>query len=101
MGVSKVIYDGHVIIDLTKDTITEGDLLVGYTAHDKYGTLIYGNMEVYDNSQLETPVIPQRIVSVSDETFIFGEVDMEDGGPYIVGFGTVPIAGSSSSGPKE
>jgi hypothetical protein len=41
-NVNKVIYGGQVLIDLTADTITAGDLAAGVTAHDKSGALITG-----------------------------------------------------------
>lgn len=40
--VNKVIYGGRTLIDLTGDTVTEADILVGKTAHDKSGALIEG-----------------------------------------------------------
>lgn len=33
MAISKVIYGGETLIDLTADTVTADKLLVGYTAH--------------------------------------------------------------------
>ena len=42
MPISKVIYGGAALIDLTSDTITPSVLLSGYTAHDKSGNLIQG-----------------------------------------------------------
>ena len=41
-NVNKVVYGGQVLIDLTADTITAGDLAAGVTAHDKSGALITG-----------------------------------------------------------
>lgn len=40
--VSKVIYGGKTLVDLTADTITAGKLLTGFTAHDKSGAPITG-----------------------------------------------------------
>lgn len=40
--ISKVVYDGRVLIDLTSDTVTETALLTGYTAHNKTGNMITG-----------------------------------------------------------
>lgn len=42
MAVSKVIYDGNVLIDLTGDTATEDKLLSGYKAHGANGETING-----------------------------------------------------------
>ena len=42
MGKNKIIFDGNVLIDLTADTVTAGDLKYGVTAHDRSGTIITG-----------------------------------------------------------
>lgn len=42
MEINKVIYGGNVLIDLTSDTVTEEQILEGYTAHDKSGAVITG-----------------------------------------------------------
>lgn len=42
MAVSKIVYDGRALIDLTADTVTAGALLSGTTAHDKAGNAITG-----------------------------------------------------------
>lgn len=42
MGVSKVIYGGRAIIDLTADTVKEDKILKGYTAHGADGDPITG-----------------------------------------------------------
>ena len=44
--ISKVIYDGNTLIDLTEDTVTEESLLLGKTAHGADGKLIVGTLEV-------------------------------------------------------
>ena len=70
--VSKVVYDGQVILDLTQDTVTESTLLKGYTAHNKFGQKITGLLEVYE------PVDDQDYrfinVSVANEVLTFGSV---------------------------
>ena len=45
MGVSKVVYNGNTLIDLTSDTVTADKLAKGYTAHTQAGELITGTME--------------------------------------------------------
>lgn len=40
--VNKVIYGGRTLIDLTGDTVTASDILVGKTAHDKTGAEVEG-----------------------------------------------------------
>lgn len=42
MGVNKVIVGGEVKLDISKDSVDEGHLLVGYTAHDRNGDLVTG-----------------------------------------------------------
>ena len=42
MSVSKVIYKGSVLVDLTEDTVTPADLASGVTAHKSNGELITG-----------------------------------------------------------
>lgn len=41
-NVNKVIYGGRTLIDLTGDTVTASDILVGKTAHDKTGAEVEG-----------------------------------------------------------
>lgn len=42
MAVSKVVYGGNTLIDLTGDTVTADKLLSGITAHGKDGELVTG-----------------------------------------------------------
>lgn len=51
MAISKVVYGGDVLIDLTADTITEEKVLKGYTAHGKDGKLITGTCMFDANTQ--------------------------------------------------
>lgn len=44
MNVNKVEYEGRVLLDLTEDTVTPENLLVGATAHDSSGQRIVGTM---------------------------------------------------------
>ena len=44
--VNKIIYDGNTLIDLTNDTVTEENLMLGETAHGADGKLIVGTLEV-------------------------------------------------------
>lgn len=43
MAVSKVIYGGNVLIDLTNDTVTADKILAGYKAHGPDGEVINGS----------------------------------------------------------
>lgn len=51
MAISKVIYGGETLIDLTADTITADKLKKGYTAHGAGGELINGTCEHDANTQ--------------------------------------------------
>ena len=42
MGVSKVVYNGDTLIDLTSDTVAADKLLSGYTAHAANGEKLTG-----------------------------------------------------------
>lgn len=44
MAVSKVVYNGETLIDLTSDTVIAEALAQGYTAHDAAGNLVIGNL---------------------------------------------------------
>lgn len=51
MAISKIIYDGKTLIDLTADTITKEKLLKDVTAHGPDGELITGTCEYDANTQ--------------------------------------------------
>ena len=51
MAVSKVVYSGNTLIDLTADTITKEKILKGYTAHGADGEPITGDCEFDANTQ--------------------------------------------------
>lgn len=51
MAISKVIYGGNTLIDLTADTITADKLLTGYKAHGADGESIIGTCDYDANTQ--------------------------------------------------
>lgn len=51
MGVSKVVYGGRTLIDLTADTIKASNILVGYKGHGADGELIEGACDYDANTQ--------------------------------------------------
>lgn len=59
MGVSKIIFDGKTLIDLTADTVTADKLLNGITAHGKDGDLITGTCEFDANTQDATAAVAE------------------------------------------
>lgn len=65
MAVSKVIYGGKSIIDLTSDTVTKETLFAGYKAHDKAGNIITGTA-----AQVNITVSDSSVMTVSGETLI-------------------------------
>lgn len=63
MGVSKVVYSGTTLVDLTADTVSADTLAKGVTAHDKTGAPVTGTAEVTVSG--ETLIIPAGFVEVS------------------------------------
>ena len=51
MAISKVIYGGNTLIDLTGDTVVADKLLKGYKAHGANGEVINGTCEFDANTQ--------------------------------------------------
>lgn len=51
MAVSKVVYGGNTLIDLTTDTVKKDKLLKGYTAHGADGEPIAGTCDFDANTQ--------------------------------------------------
>jgi hypothetical protein len=51
MAISKVVYGGQTLIDLTADTIKADKLLSGYTAHGADGEVINGACDFDANTQ--------------------------------------------------
>lgn len=51
MGVSKVVYGGETLIDLTADTVKADKMLAGYKAHGADGELITGTCDYDANTQ--------------------------------------------------
>jgi len=49
--ISKVVYGGQTLIDLTADTVVADKLLKGYTAHGADGEVVTGTCEFDVNSQ--------------------------------------------------
>ena len=59
MAISKVVYGGTTLIDLTSDTITADKLLTGVTAHGKDGEPITGSCTFDVNSQDATAQVAE------------------------------------------
>lgn len=69
MGVSKVIYGGKTLIDISQDTVTPSTLLKGNTAHGANGELIEGACE-FDVDSSEATANPAEVLK--DKTFAKG-----------------------------
>ena len=59
MAISKVVYGGETLIDLTADTVTADKLLKNVTAHGKDGALITGTCQYDVNSQDATAAVAE------------------------------------------
>lgn len=59
MAISKVVYGGNTLIDLTADTITADKLLAGYTAHGADGEHIEGTCDFDANTQDATAKVAE------------------------------------------
>ena len=51
MAISKVVYGGNTLMDLTADTVTKEKILKGYTAHGADGEPMTGTCEFDANTQ--------------------------------------------------
>ena len=60
--VNKVIYGGRTLIDLTGDTVTASDILVGKTAHHKTGAEVEGTC-TYDADTSDATAVAAEILS--------------------------------------
>lgn len=61
--VSKVVYFGDTLIDLTNDTVEPSKLLSGFTAHDKSGAPITGSCTFDANTQDATATAAEILKS--------------------------------------
>lgn len=59
MGISKIIFDGKTLIDLTADTVTADKMLKGVTAHGKDGELVTGTCDYDANTQDATAAVAE------------------------------------------
>lgn len=64
MAISKVVYGGNVLMDLTGDTVTKESLLSGYTAHDKAGEPIEGEC-TFDSDTSDATVSASEVLEGS------------------------------------
>ena len=62
MAVSKVVYGGQVLIDLTNDTVKAENLLKGFKAHGANGEVINGSCD-FDVNSSEVTANPAEVLS--------------------------------------
>lgn len=62
MAISKVVYGGNTLIDLTADTIKADKLLEGYTAHGADGELVTGTC-IFDANTQDATATDSEILS--------------------------------------
>ena len=60
--VSKVVYFGETLIDLTSDTVEASKLLKGFTAHDKSGAIITGTCTFDSDTQDATAAVAEILL---------------------------------------
>lgn len=60
--ISKVVFGGETLIDLTGDTVTADKMLKGYTAHGKDGEAVTGTCEFDVNSQDATVAVAEILI---------------------------------------
>lgn len=60
--ISKVVYGGKVLIDLTADTVTAEKILAGYKAHGADGTAVTGTCQYDANTQDATATAAEILV---------------------------------------
>lgn len=63
MAISKVVYGGNTLIDLTQDTVKAEHLLSGYTAHGADGEVITGANDWDSNTQDATAADSEILLS--------------------------------------
>lgn len=61
-NISKVIYGGETLIDLTGDTVTASTMLKGSSAHDKSGATITGTC-TFDSDTTDATAVAAEILS--------------------------------------
>jgi len=60
--ISKIIYGGKVLMDLTQDTVVADKMLEGFTAHDAAGNLITGTC-TFDSDTKDATVAAAEILT--------------------------------------
>ena len=100
MAVNKVEYAGKVLLDLTEDTVTEGQLLEGAVAHDSSGQRIVGTMkqssgiDTSDATALSEDIVSGKTAYVDGEKVTGSMAILNESNPT-VGIGRITIGKNS------
>lgn len=68
---NKVVFGGETVIDLTSDTVDESHLAAGYTAHNKSGKQITGNVYTVEGQTIFREEVDGVYTIISIENGIF------------------------------
>ena len=68
---NKVVFGGETVIDLTSDTVDESHLAAGYTAHNKSGKQITGNVYTVEGQTIFREEVDGYYTIISIENGIF------------------------------
>lgn len=82
MAISKVVFGGETILDLTKDTIIPEHMFRGTTAHDKSGEEIKGSFTITDEITEQDSLIAQIKEALKGKSAGGGSTDPDPREPY-------------------
>ena len=72
MGISRVEYDGKLLIDISSDTVNKSNLLVGATAHDSNGEEVVGectyDMDTKNFTAFAEHILKDKTAGVNGKT---------------------------------
>lgn len=96
--VNKVIYGNNTLIDLTEDTVSASNMLLGITAHDASGASVTGSIQSQAAQTIMPTTADQTIPAgkfLSGDQIIKGDVNLLSAN-IISGVSIFGVAGSIS-----